>query len=411
MCLLTLVGCGIVAWFGLGVAAWVAFTLVVWIGYAIVVTFGYNLEVWRLVAPMLFWLVVVVALMGATASAIIVTVGDVPAFRTPWLSRWRRLILAGVDGIGRGYRWLDLRCPGGIKVYLRWSVPLGYLAVVTFCFCLFIIRTIPLLIPLLPWLSWHWPAIAVLMAMVYVATAIAIMSDPGTITAGHVAKYPNNNLIFFDGRVCHTCDVVKPARSKHCRVCGHCFAVYDHHCHWINNCVGDNNYRWFLLWLIVNQNFLTYGGYLCARALAAQPHPDGYWRLIVGTTEANRVTGMFVILCATFSVVLAAFFGLHLRYIYLGVTTNEADKWGDIEWLVRLGLLYHVTPGVGRRGERYLEYVGADTGFISLNDERVMVAPHQASAFQLEKVTLVETQLVNIYDRGFWNNLRERVWS
>lgn len=410
MCCLALVGCVAMAWLGSGIVAWLVFTVVVWLVYAAAIMLGYNGLLWRLIAPMLFWLVVV-SLLGAVTSAIVVTVGDVPAFRTPWLTRWRQHILHGVDRIGLAYRWLDLRCPGGIDVYVRWLIPLGYIGVVTFCFCLFVIRTVPLLTPLIPGTSWHWYAIVASMAAVYAATAVAMLSDPGIIDDKHVAKYPNNNLIFFDGRVCHTCDVVKPARSKHCRVCGHCIAVYDHHCHWINNCVGGNNYRWFLVWLLANQNFLTYGFYLCARALIAQPHPDGYWRLIVGTTERNKVTGMFVILCGTFSVVLAAFFLLHLRYIYLGVTTNEADKWGDIEWLVRLGLLYRVTPGVGRLGERYVEYIGADTGFISLNDEQVVVAPHQFSGVHLEKVTLVETQLVNIYDRGFWHNLRERVWQ
>lgn len=37
--------------------------------------------------------------------------------------------------------------------------------------------------------------------------------------------------------------------SKHCRECGHCTAGFDHHCMWVNACVGRANYRAFLVLL------------------------------------------------------------------------------------------------------------------------------------------------------------------
>ena len=50
-------------------------------------------------------------------------------------------------------------------------------------------------------------------------------------------------------RICKYCNEVKPLRTHHCSLCGTCIMKMDHHCPWINNCVGQNNHRYFLLFL------------------------------------------------------------------------------------------------------------------------------------------------------------------
>lgn len=57
-------------------------------------------------------------------------------------------------------------------------------------------------------------------------------------------------------KLCTTCLVVRPIRSKHCSVCGKCVQVMDHHCPFVGNCVGKKNHRFFLGYLL----FLTFAG-------------------------------------------------------------------------------------------------------------------------------------------------------
>ncbi|KAK2743417.1 Eukaryotic peptide chain release factor GTP-binding subunit [Myotisia sp. PD_48] len=46
-------------------------------------------------------------------------------------------------------------------------------------------------------------------------------------------------------KFCDTCNIWRPPRCYHCRVCNNCVENLDHHCVWLNNCVGRRNYRYF----------------------------------------------------------------------------------------------------------------------------------------------------------------------
>lgn len=50
---------------------------------------------------------------------------------------------------------------------------------------------------------------------------------------------------------CHLCNITtRDQRTKHCSICNKCVPRFDHHCKWLNNCIGGRNYLAFLVCLV-----------------------------------------------------------------------------------------------------------------------------------------------------------------
>ncbi|KAJ5621218.1 hypothetical protein N7528_006001 [Penicillium herquei] len=101
----------------------------------------------------------------------------------------------------------------------------------------------------------------VLFGVFYSLTAffytMAMIGDPGYVPKvssrnqqREVVKELFSLWKFDEENFCVPCMSRKPIRSRHCRRCGRCVAKHDHHCPWIDNCVGANNLRHFVLYIL-----------------------------------------------------------------------------------------------------------------------------------------------------------------
>ena len=45
--------------------------------------------------------------------------------------------------------------------------------------------------------------------------------------------------------------VNKTPNSKHCIICEKCVDGFDHHCYWVNNCIGKKNFFIFLIFIVL----------------------------------------------------------------------------------------------------------------------------------------------------------------
>ena len=58
---------------------------------------------------------------------------------------------------------------------------------------------------------------------------------------------------------CYICQIYQPYRTKHCHECDSCIATFDHHCPWMNNCIGQKNRHLYYIFLLLQlvQAFLV----------------------------------------------------------------------------------------------------------------------------------------------------------
>lgn len=69
---------------------------------------------------------------------------------------------------------------------------------------------------------------------------------------------------------CSKCQVKRdPMQSGHCPICRSCVYARDHHCFWVDNCIGYLNHRPFVAYLLLLLAFLSYSMWLITRRLGS----------------------------------------------------------------------------------------------------------------------------------------------
>ena len=262
----------------------------------------------------------------------------------------------------------------------------------------------------------------------------------------HLRLYPFDYVLFKPGKLCPSCLFLKPARSKHCSICQKCVAKQDHHCVWIMNCVGKGNYGYFIALLFSLSVMLTYGAYLGyyildtvlqrISARASGNYARHHWSTgqtwsqyssmwAYGLALDNRVGGIGLL--AMFTAPMAwGFFAYHMYLIWAGMTTNESSKWEDWKYMISLGTVFKSENPSSEimdstRNEEYEPHAAwpaSSQQVIEICEDGNM--PQVSHGYKMKKSDAqglesaprwkeVEGlhQVENLYDLGFWDNLRD----
>ena len=121
---------------------------------------------------------------------------------------------------------------------------------------------------------------------------------------------------FGDGwRKCKKCKCGKPPRTHHCSVCKKCVMKMDHHCPWVNNCVGFRNYKFFCLFLVYTAVGCAYVALTCILTwVIGRGHSD--------TRRDNVLVFVFILVLAVLFA-LTLFLGWHSYLVASNQTTIE----------------------------------------------------------------------------------------
>jgi hypothetical protein len=148
---------------------------------------------------------------------------------------------------------------------------------------------------------------------------------------------------------CQKCQIWRPPRAHHCSVCERCILQFDHHCVWLNQCIGFYNYRNFVMTLFflmlgcwygvailfypfyepLRQRIRVQGWHWFYRehgtGFLDLPHLSDMVRMLVYDHNLPPQVVIDIVYPLLFGVgcVMSVFLGMHIKYISKAYTTLE----------------------------------------------------------------------------------------
>ncbi|KAH7669617.1 palmitoyltransferase protein [Dioscorea alata] len=161
--------------------------------------------------------------------------------------------------------------------------------------------------------------------MTFFSFFVSVLTDPGSVPPFFAPAVEDARHDSGDAVYCEKCCSYKPPRTHHCRVCKRCVLKMDHHCIWINTCVGYKNYKSFVIFALHASLGSCYAMVIFVSNLMQKEHDFG----IVSVKLFYALSGL-VILGASLS--STSLFCWHVYLLAHNMTTIEyrgaqKDRW------------------------------------------------------------------------------------
>jgi hypothetical protein len=281
--------------------------------------------------------------------------------------------------------------------------------------------------------SYHKILGVVVFATCIASWRYACKQSPGIITSHTLELYDNfpyDGVLFVKDRICPTVGIRKLARSKYDRFQGIHVSKFDHFCGWLYNSVGEQNYRWFLLFLVVHIGMCIYGTVVVGYLFHYEIHKEKLWDV----TFYNRVSGEefkatayvvfqflfqkhklqagLLMLMSVMAFVLALFLGYHIWITSRGMTTNETVKWDQVKkWHKSELKRYKEAVKEGRVSEKgdtvYSKPIVSDGDVTCTGAAGTIADAKKTEENAEEMITHPGPMPKNIYNNGLVENWRD----
>lgn len=172
--------------------------------------------------------------------------------------------------------------------------------------------------------------------------SVAFFFDPGIFPKSRLKKYDQikvqsdffrksknifiNKYYDYNLKYCYFCKIWRPQKCNHCSPCNGCVERFDHHCPWIQTCIGLRNYRIYLIFVvslflslflnICNFFWNFYDLKITILCSKTNTHKD-YTKIAGFLNSFINLTGFFftgILICC------------HFYFYIIGVTTYEFIK-------------------------------------------------------------------------------------
>eukprot|EP00928_Gymnodinium_smaydae_P008354 TRINITY_DN13040_c0_g1_i1.p1 TRINITY_DN13040_c0_g1~~TRINITY_DN13040_c0_g1_i1.p1 ORF type:complete len:730 (-),score=157.92 TRINITY_DN13040_c0_g1_i1:131-2293(-) len=135
-------------------------------------------------------------------------------------------------------------------------------------------------------------------------------------------------------QICVVCRARRKMRSHHCKECGRCVERLDHHCPWVDNCVGLGNQRSFYCFIVVLFLTILYFYYIVGLYACDTVFPEmangSFYGLVDAVTNGSlgpELGPLVVLMTACFDLIWLLFVGAlvarHTAYMMVNITTYE----------------------------------------------------------------------------------------
>lgn len=132
-------------------------------------------------------------------------------------------------------------------------------------------------------------------------------------------------IVMIETRFCTVCCLEMPLRAKHCRECGKCVAVHDHHCPWIGLCIGEKN-RFYFWWYLVFETFLLW---ISAVLVVMSIRNVSGWDWF----KENWAKMLVMLFISFFVLMVTCLLGYHSYLALTNQTTWENISWEKISYI------------------------------------------------------------------------------
>ena len=167
----------------------------------------------------------------------------------------------------------------------------------------------------------------VILILLTISFILIHLSDPGIVNSNIFLSWLEMvENKFYINNYCPYCKCQKTIKVKHCHISKKCINGFDHHCNWIDNCIGEQNigrFIFFILMIISNLIFSYYIAFEAFLSIEKTKPPDENttyfvfsWIYILNTKD----------MIAIFIMSLCIFFFLPVLYVLWTQIKNRIFK-------------------------------------------------------------------------------------